>query len=54
MRSAGDVVSGDLDAQITLEDAVTIFLFCPNYRNLDEDVSNDHTKECTGCVFQGF
>ena len=54
MRSAGDVVSGDLDAQITLEDAVTIFLFCPNYRNLDRDVSNDHTRNAQDVYFRGF
>jgi len=54
MRSAGSVIAGNLDTQITLTNATTIFLFCPNYRFLSRSWSNDHTRNAQDIFFRGF
>lgn len=54
MRSVQDVQLGDLDPLIELVDNTYIFLFCPNYRDLDRDVSNDHTRNAQDVFFRGF
>lgn len=54
MRSVQDVQLAQLDPLITLDEATKIFLFCPNYRNIDRDVSNDHTRNSQDIYFRGF
>lgn len=55
MRSVQAVQDADRDPLIVLDDGPTqVFLFCPNYRNLDRDVSNDHTRNAQDVYYRGF
>lgn len=55
MRSVQAVQEADTDPQIVLDDGpLQVFLFCPNYRNLDRDISNDHTRNAQDVYFRGF
>lgn len=55
MRSVQAVQLADTDPQIVLDDGpLQVFLFCPNYRNLDRDISNDHTRNAQDVYFRGF
>lgn len=52
VRDLNDPPDGFSD--ILLQTATSVFLFCPNFRNLDRDVSNDHTRNTSDIFFRGF
>lgn len=54
MVSARSVISGDLTATVEIPNGTTMYLFCPTYRFLDREYSNDHTRNAQDVFYRGF
>lgn len=56
MKSVRDLNlgQGSAETEILLQSATSVFLFCPNFRNLDRDVSNNHTRNQSDIFLRGF